>query len=102
MWDRRREVQLDVRAVSASCGNCGRQRPRRVHDDEIAGREERRKVLELRVRYPAVVLAGDHELHLVAFEPACLGRLVRLEAGRQLELQGPHARASTRTSSRAL
>src|SRR5262249_54099424 len=56
-------------------------------DDEIAGSEERRHLAEASVdrRLDA---ARDHQPDAVAPPTPGLGRLVRLQRGRQLELQG--------------
>ena len=63
-----------------------RQGGRGVDDHEIAGLELRRQVAQRPVP-DAGVRRGDHQPHVVAGPAVGLGRVVRLEPGRQLELQ---------------
>ena len=70
-----REVHDEGRAVAAECVERGRQRARRVHDDQVALVEKLRKVVRVRVDEPQVVAVRDHHADCVARDATRFGRL---------------------------
>ncbi len=63
-----------------------RQRGRRVDDHEVAGFELAGQVAQRAVA-DAARRRGDHQAHVVPCPAVGLGRIVRFEPGRQLELE---------------
>jgi hypothetical protein len=82
--ERRREAQLECRAVGAPRRERGGQRRRGVDDDEVPGAQEVGQVAGPRV-HEAPVAAGDEHAHVVAREPTRLGGRVGLETLGELE-----------------
>ena len=72
----RREMQLDARPVGAAGRQRGGQRLRGVDDEDVAGAQVVGEVAGVRMRQ--VGPSGDEHPHLVAAQPARLGRLVGL------------------------
>ncbi len=94
-----RRARASTRAAAAACRRRHGPRARRAAVAETLttrrspGREDVRQVAHLMVRDAAVGARRDHQAHLVAREPARLGRLGGLEPGGQIEGEGAHTRA---------
>jgi hypothetical protein len=78
-------VQVDRSAVGAPRRQRGRQRRRRVDDEQVSGREDGGQVEHARVREATARAVGHEHADLVAAQPARLGRLAGLQPGGQLE-----------------
>ena len=77
---RRGDVEVELGAVGAARAERRGHGRRRVDDEEVARREHVRQVAGAEVAHAAGRPLGHEHPHLVALEPARLGRLVRLEA----------------------
>ena len=89
---RRGDVEVELGAVGAARAERRGHGRRRVDDEEVARREHVRQVAGAEVAHAAGRPLGHEHPHLVALEPARLGRLVRLEAlGEDERLKRAHA-----------
>ena len=84
-----REVERDGAAVRPPGGQRGRQGRRVVRHQQVARLQEAGQVVEAGVGETVVAVVADQQPDLVAPEAARLGRLVRLQLGRQGEGQQP-------------
>ena len=92
------ESELELGAVSAGRPHGRGEGGGRVHDEEIARREEPRQVTEASVNDAAGSAVGDNQADAVTGALTGLRRLVRLKAGTQLE--GAQADAAARSLTR--
>ena len=93
---RGREVEVDGSAVRARGGERGGDGGGGVDDEQVARAQLGGQVAEAVVDEREPVALGDEQAHLVALEPARLGRRARLVGGCQRERErGAHARDSS-------
>jgi len=98
---RRGDVEVELGAVGAARAERRGHGRRRVDDEEVARHEHVRQVAGTEVAHPPGRPLGHEHPHLVALEPARLGRLVGLEAlGEDERLQRAHRERSGRGSTR--
>ena len=76
-------MEVDGGAVGARGGERGGDRGGGVDDEQVAGAQVGGQAAEAVVDERAAVALGDEQAHLVALEPARLGRRARLVGGRQ-------------------
>ena len=94
------EAQLDALAARERAGHGGGQRRGDVDDEQVARAQVIGQVAEAGVLDRAGRALGDEQPHLVAGEPARLGRLGRLERARELERGRVHATAPASSAAR--
>ena len=91
-------MQLQPLAAVGGRGERGIQGAARVDDEQVAGGEPSRQIVEARVLDRVGGQVRHEQAHLIAGQAARFGRLTRFERGRQRKV-GDYAGCSHRASS---